>query len=273
MTFVLGSKTYSFVLVVFFLGFLLAPACSLIENKRMNQLGELLTKGNTALQDGQYDEAIEFYNRGLEMAPEEVLFLSNKAMALRLRGSGTYNKAIKLSDANAKANGMILGKRDLEEAASLSARAVENFRGSLSIEIYNLLSGPEIKLAVTANHAETLRVVATLDKSRTDDAVAAIDEYIKLETDSARKTAFRLVKNKLYLESGNGVRALEGYREILNQDPEQLDAILGVGLALSQSGDDQKFKEAKFFLKRFVEKAPDEHPMKADVKQTLAYMK
>ncbi len=40
----------------------------------------------------QYDKVIEFYDSGLYLIPKEPVFLSNKSVALRLRGDNFHNK-------------------------------------------------------------------------------------------------------------------------------------------------------------------------------------
>ncbi len=43
-------------------------------------------------------------------------------------------------------------------------------------------------------------------------------------------------------------------------------------LALFQSGDKAKYAQATAYLQRFVDQAPDSHPLKASAKQSLEFM-
>ncbi len=79
----------------------------------------------------------------------------------------------------------------------------------------------------------------------------------------------RLMAGKMLLETDRGEDALNEYKLALALDQNSIVAILGIGLALSQSGDPKNFEEAKPYLKRFVEEAPDTHPMKRDIEATL----
>jgi tetratricopeptide (TPR) repeat protein len=234
---------------------------------------QLYEEGDQALRERRYTDAITAYDACLKLAPDDVFILTNKSVALRHRGADTYNAAIKKTEDEGKAAGIDAGKRDVTEAAKVSEEAVRVARSSIPIDLLYRLSVNEIKLAIFLNHAETMRVVAAIDASRSDEAISAMNEYLDLETDPGRSVAMRLAVNKLRLTSGKGPEALEGYRKLLAEDPDSLEATLGVGLALSQSGDEHQFKEAKPYLQRFVERAPDNHPMKADVVQTLSYMK
>jgi tetratricopeptide (TPR) repeat protein len=248
------------------------PVCTSTKRYRQMRAAQLYEEGDKALREKRYTDAVTAYDACLKLTPDDVFILTNKSVALRHRGAETYNAGIKKTEDEGKAAGIDAGKRDLNEAATVSGEAVRVARSSIPIDLLYRLSVNEIKLAIFLNHAETMRVVATVDGSRSEEAIAAMREYIALETDTGRNVAMQLAVNKLLLTSGKGAEALDGYRELLDEDPDSLEATLGVGLALSQSGDEDQFKQAKPYLQRFVERAPDSHPMKADVIQTLSYM-
>lgn len=230
-------------------------------------------RGNTAPQQKRFDDAILLYDEGLKIVPGEIMLLANKSIAFRLRGADVFNSSLKISDKDLKASGIDKAKTDFNNAVINSGQALLNLRQSIPMELLDWISPQDIKLIVFSNHAENLRLLATyVDKSRSEEAYTAISEYVDVEPDREKRKKVLLGGCKMLLESGNGAKALDEYRIILKEDPEELEAILGVGLALSQSGDKETFEEAKFYLQRFVEKAPDDHPMKADIKQTLTYM-
>ena len=249
-------------------------SCSALRNSKAVKLNQLLLAGNEALIQKRYDEALRLYDEGLKIAPREVMFLSNKSIALRSRGAETYNSSRRIVGREENRVGIEKGKKDIENAAIFSGQAWSSVRNSLSYELIDFFTPQDVRLFVARNHAETLLLVAQhVDKTRTGEAVAVLDEYIGFESDAEKKLKSRLNRNKLLLENGQGEAALEGYRKLLAEDPNQLEAILGVGLALSQSGLKEEFDEARTYLKRFIELAPDDHPMKADIVRTLEYMK
>ena len=67
--------------------------------------------------------------------------------------------------------------------------------------------------------------------------------------------------------------ALEGaiteFRKLVNENPYNVDAILGLGMALFTTGDEARFKEAARYLQQFVKMAPDTHAKKAWARETL----
>ncbi|HEX8607277.1 MAG TPA: tetratricopeptide repeat protein, partial [Pedobacter sp.] len=88
-----------------------------------------------------------------------------------------------------------------------------------------------------------------------------------------KKIKIRLYVGKMLIDTGRGDDAIAEYNKVLAINPNDIEAILGVGLALSQSGDLKKYREAEYYLERFVEQAPDNHPLKTDIKNTLEFMK
>ncbi len=77
----------------------------------------------------------------------------------------------------------------------------------------------------------------------------------------------------MYYDSGNTPKAIEAFQAVLASNPDNLDATLGLGLALFSTGDKTKYQEAANYLQRFVDKAPDTHPLKASAKESLDYLK
>ena len=72
-------------------------------------------------------------------------------------------------------------------------------------------------------------------------------------------------------------RALVEYQKILGANPDDLNALLRSGQSLFNIGaintDKTKYQEAANYLARFVEKAPDTDPLKADAKAILDALK
>jgi predicted Zn-dependent protease len=68
-------------------------------------------------------------------------------------------------------------------------------------------------------------------------------------------------------------RAATEFQKILAADPDNATANLKLGFALFNMGDKAKFQEAANYIQRFVEKAPDTDPLKADAKSILDFLK
>lgn len=70
-------------------------------------------------------------------------------------------------------------------------------------------------------------------------------------------------------DAGLAERAATEFRKLVNENPYNVDAILGLGMALFTTGDEKRFKEAATYLQQFVKMAPDTHAKKAWARQTL----
>ena len=77
----------------------------------------------------------------------------------------------------------------------------------------------------------------------------------------------------MYFDSGAATKAADEFQKVLTANPDSLEATLGLGLALFSTGDKGKYQEAANYLQRFVDKAPDTHPLKASAKESLEYLK
>jgi tetratricopeptide (TPR) repeat protein len=123
-------------------------------------------------------------------------------------------------------------------------------------------------------NAEAMRlVVSKADGTQADAGIAAFKDYIAVETDPAKKSKAQLDMAQMLFDGGAPDKALAEFRAILATTPDNPDANLGAGLAVYAIGDKTKFQEAANFLQKFVEVAPDTHPMKDDAKMILQALK
>lgn len=244
-------------------------------NSKINEIvGRTFKAGNEALKAKRYDEAITQYNEGLAADPEQIALLTNKALALIQRGVQRFNESVKLSDDAAKTAGMDAAKKDWSEASEASAKAVQLAKAQTGGDAEQQKSQTSNKYFALLARGEAMRFVASkVDQTKADEAFAAMQEYIAAETDPAKKLKAQLDAAQMYFDSGNAVKAAEAFQAVLSSNPDNLDATLGVGLALFGTGDKNKYQEAANYLQRFVDKAPDNHPLKASAKESLDYLK
>ena len=141
------------------------------------------------------------------------------------------------------------------------------------VDSFILDSLENIKLNTFANHAETMRLCATIaDKSKADEAPEAAHDYFALETNQAKKLKAQLDAGKMLIDTYNGAKAIAEYQNILDIDPNQSDALFGMGLALSQSGQTGELLKAEPYLERFVNQTPENNPSVAIAKDILNSM-
>lgn len=245
-------------------------------NAQINEIvGRTFKAGNEALKANRFDEAITQYNEGLAADPEQIALLTNKSFALVKRGVQKFNEGAKMSDDAAKTAAIDAAKKDWSEAATSSEKAVQMAKAQ------SATTDPEQQKSQTANkyvalvaRAEAMRLFATkVDTTKSDQAFAAFQELIAAETDPAKKLKDQVDAAQMYYDSGNTPKAIEAFQAILASSPDNLDATLGLGLALFSTGDKNKYQDAANYLQRFVDKAPDAHPLKASAKESLDYLK
>lgn len=246
------------------------------KNTQINEIvGRTFKAGNEALKAKRFDEAIAQYNEGLAADPDQIALLTNKALALIQRGVDKNNAAVKLTDDAAKTAGLEDARKDWREAAEAGSKAAQLAKAQAAT------TDPEEQKAQTANkyfsflaRAEAMRLFASkVDTTKADDAFAAFQDLIAVETDPAKKLKDQVDAAQMYYDAGNVPKAIEAFKAVLASNPDNLDATLGMGLALFSTGDKTKYQEAANYLQRFVDKAPDTHPLKASAKESLDYLK
>jgi tetratricopeptide (TPR) repeat protein len=238
--------------------------------------------GNDALRVKNYDAAIAQYDEGLAADPEHPgapALLTNKTMALTARGVEKYNAAVQSKDDAAKNAGMEAAKKDWREASEASSRAVTLLKAMPAPSDAAAANSAKMNLyfALMAR-TEAMRLFVTkVDQSQVDAGVAAYQEYIAAESDPVKKSKAEHDLAQMLFDSNVFDRALSAYQRILEANPDDLDALLRAGQALFNIGaintDKTKYQEAANYLARFVEKAPDANPFKADAKAILDTLK
>jgi len=248
-------------------------------NEKNTKINETVSRtfkaGNEALKLKRYDDAITQYSEGLAADAEQPALLTNKSVATRARGVERYNAAITSTDEAAKASGLEAAKKDFKDAAEASSKAVELIKAQTSpADATAQASYTQNKYFAFAARAEAMRLlVSKVDPSQADAGLLAFQEYLAIETAPELKTKGQIDVAQMLLDAGASDKAYAEFQKILAVSPDSVDAMLGAGLALFQSGDKTKFQEAANYLQRFVEKAPETHKLRASAKDALDYLK
>ncbi|HEX6189782.1 MAG TPA: carboxypeptidase-like regulatory domain-containing protein [Pyrinomonadaceae bacterium] len=250
-------------------------------------IGDAFRSGNTALNAKNYDEAIKLYDTGIAADadhPGIPSLLTNKSVALRLRGVDRFNAAVQSKDEAAKTSGMEAAKADFKASAELATQAVDKLKKLPTPTDPNEAKQLETNkyFALTAR-AESMRLFATkVDPTKADAAIAAYQEYIAAEPDAARKSKAQKDFAQMLFETATDPAAYERvvaeYQKILEANPEDPVALLRIGQAMFNIGalnnnDKAKYQEAANYLQRYVDKAPDTDPLKAEAKDLIGALK
>ncbi|HEY0406801.1 MAG TPA: tetratricopeptide repeat protein [Pyrinomonadaceae bacterium] len=248
------------------------------ENAKIEAANSTVTRtakaGNDELAAKHYDQAIALYDEGLAADPTHPgapVLLTNKTIALTNRGVDRFNEATKANNAA----GLEAARQDWRAAVESGNKAVELMKAqtppteAAALQRYN--TSKYLALSV---RAEAYRLfVPKVDQAQADAGWNAYQEYIAAETDPDKKLKAELKAANMLLDAGASEKALMAFEKVLTGSPDNVDAMLGAGLSLFQSGDKAKFQQAANYLQRFVDKAPDTHPLKASAKESLEYLK
>lgn len=230
---------------------------------------------NRAMISRNYDEAVKLYDEGLAAAaawPEAtVALLTNKSMALDSRGIDAYNAASQTNDAAQKLTQMDSAFHDFREAAESALRAVEIIDGeAIPKNEAERAAQQRNRFFAYRRRADAMGLfVSKVDPAQAAAGLAAYKEYIEIEDDPLKKLAAELAAARMLLAAKSAKSAIEQYRHILMSDPQNLDAILGYGLSLYQSGDRARFPEAEGYLQSFLQRAAGDDPLRQEATTAL----
>ena len=234
--------------------------------------------GNEALKAKNYDVAIAQYDEGLSADPEHPgvpALLTNKTVALNARAVEKYNAGVKSNDEAAKE----AAKKDWQAASEAGAKAVALLKAAATPADAAAAANAKTSLyyALLARADSTRLYVVKVDQSKVDQGVTAFQEYIAVETDPVKKAKAENDLAQMLFDANAFDRALAAYQKILEANPDDLNALLRSGQSLFNIGaintDKTKYQEAANYLAKFVDKAPDTDPFKADAKAILEALK
>lgn len=256
------------------------------ENKKIENANQLIAdafkNGNIALMAKNYDEAIKQYDSGLGVDPEHPgvsSLLTNKSAALRARAVDKYNAAIQSKDDAAKTAGIEAAKADFKAAADAANQAVELVKKQPTPTDPNEQKQQATnKYFALSARAEAMRLFVTkVDQSQADAGATAFQEYMAVETDPVKKAKAQIDLAQMLFDAGAADKAVVEFKKILDAQPDNVDALYGMGIAEISLGyganDKAKLQDGVNYLQQYVDKAPDTHRYKAEAKATLAELK
>ncbi|HLL73457.1 MAG TPA: tetratricopeptide repeat protein [Pyrinomonadaceae bacterium] len=219
------------------------------------------------------DEAVNGYNLGIEIDPEEGAVYRNRQIALRARGLEKYNMAVVSKDKEAKNAGIEAARADLMSAVESGEKAVaaQRKRGQ-EPSAGAAPSGQKDEVGYLEDRAETYRRALQI-KAPVDNDVAAksIEEYINAETDAAKKEKMQSSLGDALFYAGRIDESLAKFRQILAQNPNNMEAMFGLGIALASTNPPQ-LAEARDALQQYASKAPDGNVRKLEAAEMVKYL-
>jgi len=244
------------------------------------KLPEILKAGNDAFTAKKYDEAITHYDQGLALDPTQAVFHRNKAIVLRARGVEKFNAAAKAKDVPGKE----AAKEDFKNSAESMEKALAAQRDHAAKNAGAAAPAtggqPNEELGFLFDRSESYRVALQTGASvNTEAAVKAFEEYLAVETDPAKKMRGQNGLGDALFMGGKMDESIATFRQVIATNPQNLDAMLGLGTALAAKGSlaeggsgTAMIAEARDLFQEFIKKAPDTHPKKADALATAQYL-
>lgn len=233
-----------------------------------------LRAGNEALSRKSYDEAIKNFDEGISADPTQVSLWVNKLTAHRMRGALAYNEGLIAKDNAVRMMKLEFARVELRTAVEAAKKAVDVLKDK---PYPNLQEGRRFfeadRLTVMSAYNEALWLfVSKVEPSQLDAAVSALRGYLDAEADPGKRRQAQLRAAQTYLDINAPLKAIEEYQRILNTSPTDVDALLGISLALYKSSDPNNYDKALTFLNSFVVHAPDAHAMKRVAAETVSLL-
>ncbi len=240
------------------------------------KLPDILKAGNAALMAKNYDEAVTQYNQGIQLDPTQGVFHRNKAVALRARAVDKFNAAMKAKDQAGKD----AARADFQASAESAEKAVAILRQNASKNAASAPTGAanSEEVGYLSDRAESYRLaLQTSAQVDTNAAATAIEEYINVEPDAVKKDKAQSSLGDALFFAGKIDESVAKFREILAKNPNNLDAMYGLGIALAAkvmdaSKDAALITEARDSLQQFVNKAPEGYPRKQEALESVKYL-
>lgn len=224
---------------------------------------KLFEEGQQLYANKDWGGAITKYNEAAKLDPEQQAIWGNLAIALYNRGVTNVNESLKDPSKRDPA------KQDFTDAVSAADKALALVEPTLS----DPTKGPVAKKSKTtylkikadseALLAKRLGVAEMADAANRDYLAAAA-----LAETPAEKQSFAVKGAETLREAGKSAEAATALKAILEADPENVDALYSLGLVYAN--EEKTWQDSANALQKFVDRAPDTDPRKAEAKTVIA---
>lgn len=228
-----------------------------------------IKEGNKAYEDKNYDLAIAKFEEGYQANPQFLGtapgFLNNKGIVLRERAIDYHNKGVG-KDKEIKTANFAKSAQDFSTAIDVyyeSWTILKKATEAQKTEAPSYQNNKMMALAGARDAVDYAIQTEKIDGSKSDKVKELLEEYIKLETDKAKKADGQTVLADFYRATGDFDTAIADYRKILSASPNEPGALFGLGISLVSTGynDDGSIKKAQLqeaanLLKKFTDVAP-----------------
>lgn len=242
-----------------------------------------LEEGKAAFDAKNYDLALTKFDEGINADPDFAgstpVLLNFKGVVLKDRGYSSYAQGAKSTDAAQKKQMLESAKKDWTAAVETYNSGLKILKGATAADAAEQKNYDASKFNILSNLIEVHRLLSKsgIDTSKSAEAKTAFDEYLAIETDAAKKAKAQINLGDVLREGNDSDNAIIAYKSALVTSPDNPDALAGLGLSLFNAGvisdNTPQKQEGLNYMQRFAEVAPDNHPLKASVKDAVEYLK
>jgi len=171
-------------------------------------------------------------------------------------------------------------RKDFMNAAASYSRSWEILKNAPAAEIVDHGTYDTNKLNALRGVRDTLKyavLTEQVDPTLIETAKVMLPEFLNVETDATKKIEANIIFADLYRVIGDSDNAILAYKKVLETSPDNIDALVGVGLSLVNNGfiksDKAQLQEGANYLQKFISVAPDTNKYKVDAIGLIATLK
>ncbi len=213
-------------------------------------------EGRVLASNKDYAGAITKFTEAEKLDAEQHVVPANLALALYNRGATKLN-----------AGERDPAKQDFTDSVAASTRALTIVEPTLA-DPAKAVEGKKNKLSYLKIRADAESVLAKRF-GNAEAAQAAVTDYktaASLSEVPEEKTSFNLKGAQTLFDAGLTDKAVPAFQEILQTDPDNIEALYSLGLAYVGIGN---FQESANTLQKFVDRAPETDPRVAEAKTVM----
>ncbi len=230
-------------------------------NANIAQINVKLKEGNDAMAKNDYTSAIAAFKEAVAMNPTIHISQGNLAIALQKRAVGQFNGGQRdaakqdFIDSIAAGNKAIEGLEAQEKDTKMKNDPVQNKANRRTYHVVRAES-------------ESILAGKFGDAAQADAAVKDYQVIADLTDDPAEKKKYPLKSANLLRETpGKQAEAVEAYKAVLAADPDNIEALYGLGLVYAN--EEKTWQDSANMLQKFADKAPESDPRVAEAKSVI----
>ena len=230
-------------------------------NASIGQINIKLKEGNDAMAKNDHTTAIAAFKEAVTLNPTIHISNGNLAIALQKRAVAQFN-----------AGQRDPAKQDFLDSVAASNKAIEGL--DAQEKDTKMKNDPVQNKAnrrtyyVVRAESESILGGKYGDGEQTLAAVKDYQAIAELTDDPAEKKKYPLKAANLLRETpGKQAEAVEAYKGILAADPDNIEALYGLGLVYAN--EEKTWQDSANMLQKFADKAPESDPRVAEAKTVI----